>query len=132
MNEDSQILISSENRQDFSFTKFPGGGLELGEGVLDCLKREFGEELGVEIDPYEHFYTTDFFQRSAFRKEEQLISIYYKVKLIGDFQILDGQMAKDFIENHENRFYWINIKDLKEEIMTFPVDKEVVKLLSLR
>lgn len=35
--------------------KFPGGGLEYGEGVLECLHREFDEELNVKIDVIEHF-----------------------------------------------------------------------------
>ena len=61
INDDSQILLSDEYYDGAYFTKFPGGGLELGEGVLDCLKREWKEELGVEIENIRHFYTTDFF-----------------------------------------------------------------------
>jgi len=43
-------------------TKFPGGGLQFGEGTIDCIKREFREELGCEIGVLKHFYTTDYFQ----------------------------------------------------------------------
>ena len=64
INDKNQILISDERRNDFSFTKFPGGGLEFGEGTIDCLKREFIEEMNLEIEVLSHFYTTDFFVSS--------------------------------------------------------------------
>lgn len=46
--------------------KFPGGGLEWGEGIADALKREFKEELNAEIEIVRHFYTTDFFSGIGF------------------------------------------------------------------
>jgi len=41
--------------------KFPGGGVEPHEGLIEALQREFWEELQVEVRRVEHFYTTDFF-----------------------------------------------------------------------
>jgi ADP-ribose pyrophosphatase YjhB (NUDIX family) len=86
MNEINQILVVHEQINDFKFTKFPGGGLEYGEGLLDCLIREFDEETGLDIDVIEHFYTTDFFQSSAFKPNDQLISVYYKVAAKNDWR----------------------------------------------
>ena len=43
-NEDNHILISDEEEYGFQFSKFPGGGLEYGEGLIDALKRDFIEE----------------------------------------------------------------------------------------
>ena len=80
INDRQEILLSDERMGDFRFTKFPGGGLEFGEGLHDGLKREWREELGVEIEIIDHFYTTDFFQSSAFHTETQIISIYYLVR----------------------------------------------------
>ena len=31
-------------------TKFPGGGMEFGEGTIDCIKRECMEEFGEEVE----------------------------------------------------------------------------------
>ncbi|EPB65599.1 putative protein RfaE, domain II, partial [Ancylostoma ceylanicum] len=78
INEHNEVLISDEHRWGMSFTKFPGGGLEWGEGLKDCLIREFREELSINIEIGELFYCTDFFVESAFKKTDQLISIYYK------------------------------------------------------
>src|ERR1700761_2895768 len=79
MNDQDQVLISDEQEYGMRFTKFPGGGLEFGEGLIDGLKREFVEECDVEIEVIKHFYTTDFFVKSAFN-DSQVISVYYIVK----------------------------------------------------
>ncbi len=57
----SRVLISDEEEYGIRFSKFPGGGLEHGEGLIDGLKREFMEECDAAIDVLEHFYTTDFY-----------------------------------------------------------------------
>ena len=62
MNENNELLISDEYQLNMRMTKFPGGGLEFGEGTIDCMKREAIEEFGQEIEILEHYYTTDNFQ----------------------------------------------------------------------
>ncbi|HTK18679.1 MAG TPA: NUDIX domain-containing protein, partial [Mucilaginibacter sp.] len=76
INENQEILVSDEQEYGMRFTKFPGGGLEYGEGMTDGLKREFVEECNLDIEIINHFYTTDFFVKSAFN-ESQIISVYY-------------------------------------------------------
>src|SRR5260370_33919733 len=82
INESRQVLVSDEYIRGNYYTKFPGGGLELGEGTRDCLKREFKEEMDLDVQVEDHIYTTDYFQMSAFNPEDQIISIYYFVKSI--------------------------------------------------
>jgi ADP-ribose pyrophosphatase YjhB (NUDIX family) len=48
--QEKNILISDERVAGLEFSKFPGGGLEFGEGVMDCIHREAIEELGQEIE----------------------------------------------------------------------------------
>ena len=79
INDQQEVLVTDEFRFGKEMTKFPGGGLNWGEGTIDCLHRECREELGCEIRIVKHFYTTDFFQCSAFHADHQLISIYYIV-----------------------------------------------------
>ena len=75
MNENKQVLVSDEYIRGEYYTKFPGGGLEIGEGTRDCLKREFMEEMNLKVSIGEHLYTTDFFQISAFNNAHQILSI---------------------------------------------------------
>jgi len=121
---EGHILLSNESISDFSFTKLPGGGLEFGEGTMDCLKREFLEESGLKIEVKEHFYTTDFFQVSAFNEKDQVISIYYLVKSEG----LVHLRPIEPLEAGQN-FKWVDLKSLSASDFTFPIDKKLVPRL---
>ncbi len=129
-NADDEILISDEKEYGMLFSKFPGGGLEYGEGTIDGLKREFMEECNVEIEVLNHFYTTDFFLKSAF-SDAQIISIYYMVKNTAPLQLNFKQVPFDFDEGGEvlQAFRWVKIRELNVEDITFPIDQHVVKLL---
>ncbi len=130
INADNEILISDEKEYGMLFSKFPGGGLEYGEGTIDGLKREFMEECNAEIEVLSHFYTTDFFLKSAF-SDAQIISIYYMVKSIAPIKLNFKKLPFDFEEEGEvlQAFRWVKINDLKVEDITFPIDQHVVKLL---
>ena len=130
INADNEILISDEKEYGMLFSKFPGGGLEYGEGTIDGLKREFMEECDAEIEVLSHFYTTDFFLKSAF-SDAQIVSIYYAVKNVAPLNLNIKQVPFDFDEEGEvlQVFRWVKINDLKVEDITFPIDKHVVKLL---
>ena len=45
INDNKQVLVADEYIRGGMYTKFPGGGLEFGEGTRDCLKRELKEEV---------------------------------------------------------------------------------------
>ena len=133
INDQDQVLLSDEEEYGFRFSKFPGGGLEYGEGLIDALKREFVEECEAEIEVIDHLYTTDFFIKSVFN-ESQVISIYYLVKpkteLLLNFKekIFDFDAEGDILQ----AFRWKNIVDLSLEDVTFPTDQKVIELLKER
>jgi ADP-ribose pyrophosphatase YjhB (NUDIX family) len=129
--KEDQVLLSDEYFHDTYITKFPGGGLQFGEGTKDCIRREFLEELNLEIKDIHHFYTTDFFQASAFEGEKQIISIYYLVKAKGEMNFKTTNKKFDFpeIKNNIQTFRWIPVKNLTEDEMTFPIDKKAASML---
>ncbi|MDB5003943.1 MAG: hypothetical protein JWQ34_2168 [Mucilaginibacter sp.] len=130
INDDRELLISDEQEYGMQFTKFPGGGLEYGEGLIEGLKREFVEECNAEIEVINHFYTTDFFVKSAFN-DSQIISVYYVVNNLSPLNLSFKTIPFDFDGDGEilQAFRWIKLKDLKVEDFTFPTDQYVAKLL---
>ena len=128
-----RLLITDEFRLGMRMTKFPGGGLILGEGTTDCLRRECREEFGQEIRILDHFYTTDFFQPTYLLKTpQQLISIYYLMKPEFPEQIPVSGKAFDFKdEEGAQTVRWVDLKTFDEEMMTFPIDKKVLGMLKV-
>lgn len=122
-----EVLISDEYKFGLAFTKFPGGGLEFGEGVLDALKREFKEELNIEVTEASLFYVNEAFQASAFGKDEQLIAIYYLVDQFSGMLPPTTSTRFDFEEKEDQQaFRWISISDLSEKEVNFPIDKLIL------
>ncbi len=132
VNQEQEVLLTDEFRVGINMTKFPGGGLNYGESTIDCLKRECIEEFGQEVDILEHFYTTDFFVKSMLIKpEKQLVSIYYFIKPKEELRLKTVLKPFDFTQNVDGPqcFRFAKICDLKEEDVSFPIDKKVVRLL---
>jgi 8-oxo-dGTP diphosphatase len=131
INDRNQVLLSDEYVRDAYLIKFPGGGLEWGEGPADCLKREALEEFGQSIEVIDHFYTNDFFEKSMFYEESQLFSIYYLAQFNEPIKFKISTKPFDFNEtvHGSQSFRWIGIHDLELEELTFPVDRKVAQLL---
>ena len=130
INDSNEVLISDEQEYGMRFTKFPGGGLEYGEGLTDGLKREFVEECNVEVEILSHFYTTDFFVKSAFN-DSQIISVYYLVKNVTPLNLVFKTAVFDFDGEGDllQSFRWVKLSDLTADTCTFPIDQYVTDLL---
>lgn len=131
---EGHVLVADELVKGHRITKFPGGGLEFGEGTKDGLLREIREEMGVEAFAVEHFYTTDFFQESAFRPGQQIISIYYTFRVADPLAIPVSTRPFDFkqSERDEESFRWIDLSRARLEDATLPIDRVVMALLISR
>lgn len=138
INEQKQVLVTDEFIRGNYYTKFPGGGLEIGEGTRDCLKREFKEEMNLNVEVGDHIYTTDFYQRSAFNPEHQIVSIYYYVKALEEitaplrtkeFDFDERELTIYAKENEIETFRFIGWDLFSADSVTLPIDKFVVNLL---
>jgi 8-oxo-dGTP diphosphatase len=140
MRKNREILVSDEYIRGSQYTKFPGGGLEFGEGTRDCLKREFLEEMNLSVKVTDHLYTTDFFQMSAFNPEHQIISIYYRVEALEEIRAPLRTKSFDFDEaqmevyrktGETETFRFIPWLDFSAESVSLPIDKVVADLVKL-
>ena len=138
INDKKQVLVSDEFIRGSYYTKFPGGGLEFGEGTRDCLKREFKEEMDLTVEIGDHVYTTDFFQMSAFNPEHQIVSIYYfanasepiKAPLRETLFDFDEQQMKVYKETGETEtFRFVDWDEFSEDSVSLPIDKIVAGMI---
>ncbi len=138
INSEKQVLVSDEFIRGNYYTKFPGGGLELGEGTRECLKREFREEMNLQVEVGQHIYTTDHYQLSAFNPAHQIISIYYFVKALEpitapirtkEFDFDDDQLSIYKELNEIETFRFIDWDSFSANSVTLPIDKIVADIV---
>lgn len=125
-----QIVVSDELIRGNTYTKFPGGGVELGEGIADAAKREAMEELGIEVLLGRQLYVSDFFIRSAFIPTDQIISVYYEARSMpgaGDALCYHRSLRQ---QDQRESFRWVSLEDLANENFAFPADRYLVKLIT--
>mgnify|MGYP006267399229 CR=1 FL=1 len=129
--KDGKLLVTDEIRFGIKMTKLPGGGLHFGEGLANCLQREWWEELEAEIEVGDIFYVNPFLQKSAFDKADEVMALYFWVKPLAPLQVSFTTRPMDFPDNRNEQqvFRWIPIKDLKPQDFTFPVDQSLVPKL---
>ena len=134
LNERKEILLSDEYQLDMKMVKFPGGGMEQGEGTIDCLQREAMEEFGQALVNIRHYYTTDYYQPALFFKNTQLVSIYYLADFSGKIRFKVSHKPFDIPEkkNGQQSFRWVPLSQVSEEDLTFPIDRKVIRLLKTK
>ena len=141
INEQKQVLVSDELIRGSYITKFPGGGLEFGEGTRHCLQREFMEEMNLQVEIGDHIYTTDYFQLSAFNPEHQIISIYYFANALEEIKAplrvkpfdFDEEQLKVYDATKETEtFRFVDWHEFSPESVTLPIDKIVASIIKER
>lgn len=134
LNANNEVLISDEKAQSVAFTKFPGGGLEYGEGLIEALKREYIEECNLEIEVLRHVYTTDFYEKSSFN-DSQIISIYYQIQALAPIRFDIKTKPFDFSNvpgiDKEEVFRFLPIAEVKANDFTFRTDQEAWRAFKL-
>ena len=136
MNEQKEVLVSDEYIRGNYYTKFCGGGMELGEGTIDCLIREFKEEMNLSVEVIRHVYTTDIYQQSAFNKAHQIVSIYYEVEALETINVplrsqpfaFDDEQLKIYEKTQQiETFRFIPWERFSEDSVSLPLDKIAVR-----
>jgi 8-oxo-dGTP diphosphatase len=128
--EEGRVLITDELRSGTPMTKFPGGGVEAGEGLEEALIREWEEETYTKIRVGKLLYVNPFYHKSGFFVSLPLLSVYYQVHLEEPLAC-ELNTEKYFLPKETpgdwQQFRWLNLNDLATEEFTFVVDKALVE-----
>jgi 8-oxo-dGTP diphosphatase len=120
---DNRLLVSEEQHGSVFLRKFPGGGLQFGEGILQALHRELKEELNAEVENASLFSVTEDFVVSFLNNKQQVIGVHYLVELKQDYS--DEYLKNNHLEleNGHIHFKWMLLDNLTADDFTSPVDK---------
>lgn len=87
----------------------PGGGLEFGESIEECLQREFEEETGISVQVNSLQFINEFIQPPF-----HAVELYYSVNMVKGTKITgsDPEHSKD----HQllQKVEWISLDELSE------------------
>ncbi|RRA97068.1 NUDIX domain-containing protein [Paenimyroides viscosum] len=119
----NKLLTLKEPFAGNMVVKLPGGGLEFGEGTADCLKREFKEELNLELTINDAFYIQEDFVSSLAKDGRQLLTLYFfaTIKDLHNLEIIDKNIQE---------INWIPLS--ANNPFTLPVDQTVFNKLQLK
>lgn len=126
---EGKVLTSSESYKGFEFNKFPGGGVIWGEGLKNTLKREFKEELSLDIEVGDLLYLNTHFLPSKFDEKDQLQIFYFKVI---PTNAPEWMLAKsEFVANEDDiTFRWLSVDEDLISHFSLPLDIELCKKLT--
>ena len=130
INNSKQVLVSAERFNGIPIIKFPGGGVEWGEGLQEALIREFKEELKISIGVKENIYFNDFPVESVIDKRYQVQAFFYHVEPLEPMRFSTVLSLKPPEKNTEN-FIWVDLKNLSEVLFTYEIEKEAAKALRI-
>lgn len=122
-NEKQQVLVSYEHFKGVDLVKFAGGGVELGEGIVAALHREFREECGINITIQEHLYTTENLIISTFKPHVQVIGVYYWITTSDP---IDHQLLPDI------RTIWQDIAQVPDNYFSYEGEELAFRALKKR
>ena len=118
---DGKILLSHELNTGVYMT--PGGGLEEGETLEDCCRREVREETGYDVEPLYQFLRIN-----EYSFETMYVSNYFVCEVTGEGK----QMLTEIEVEHGIVPEWVSIEDALTIFGTFDEKTPDVRSLYIR
>ncbi|MFH0805576.1 MAG: NUDIX domain-containing protein [Patescibacteria group bacterium] len=115
-NKDSFLILKttdSDQNNNLSGWETPGGRLEVGEDIVNGLKREIKEETGLSVKilfPFNAF-------SANVGQEDSIVGINYLAEYSG------GEIRID--TNEHSSYQWINISNIKKLKDSIGLQKEI-------
>jgi len=119
---EKKILMGCRLANDGAFGshwEFPGGKREEGEKDEEALKREFKEELGVEVTE------TKFFQRILWQYPEKTVELMFYFVKLSSLNVSDYQL-----DSH-SELKWVT-KEEALSLKVLPANLELIKQIPVK
>ncbi len=117
INDKNEILLGYSNNT----YQFPGGHLEFGETIKDCLKREIKEETGMDVNikDLDPFMSIKYFSKNYFNTGKNRCNrlYYFVVKTNNKINLDETNYTKEEIAGNYTLKY-INLKDVEQELLS--------------
>lgn len=112
-NEQGQILIDRRRPDGLlgGLWEFPGGKIEPGESIEDCIKREIQEEIGIEIEVGDRLMTID----HAYTHYRVTLNVHHCRYISGEPQPIECDEVR-----------WVTVNELDQ----FPFPKANVQIIA--
>lgn len=106
LNDKNEVLMMKRQGSHGAGTWAPPGGkLEMGESIHDCLKRETKEEVDVEIGDIEFIGVTN----DIFSQDKHYITVFYKsLNWSGEPKIMEPDKCAEI--------GWFNVHNLPQPL----------------
>ncbi len=79
LRQGDQVLLVRHHKQGMKYWLLPGGGLEIGETIEECARRELKEETQLDIDVGDFLFMNESIPPDHHR---HVVNLYYEGKII--------------------------------------------------
>ncbi|MGB2965018.1 MAG: NUDIX domain-containing protein [Anaerolineales bacterium] len=107
-NPEGKLLLVKTHKWKGKYT-IPGGHVELGETLVDALKREVAEETGLEVVNHEFLCYQEFIYDPSFWEQRHFIFFDFIVQA-NDQEVQLNDEAQEYL--------WVDLKDA----YSYPID----------
>lgn len=116
INEGRLLMVLQGKENEEKRWSVPSGGLEEGETLRECCKREVWEETGYEVEVGKHLYTKWGIEGSI-----STMIHYYDVQLLG------GKATLQDPDQLIHKIEWMSVQELKNLPLGFPEDQSILE-----
>jgi 8-oxo-dGTP diphosphatase len=109
--KDQLLMVNHIGITTGDFWAAPGGGIQFGESANDCLKREFLEETGLEIEVCDFLFACEFINQPL-----HAIELFFVVKKLGGQLVTgkDPESGSNQIITNVRFMEWSKIKTIEK------------------
>ncbi|WP_276495769.1 NUDIX domain-containing protein [Pontibacter litorisediminis] len=108
--QDDKLLLVRHGRTmgNDAFWAPPGGGVEFGESMQQCLKREFKEETGLEIEVSRFLFVNEFLQPPL-----HAVEFFFEVKAVGGSMKTGSDPEAEAGNQLIEHLQWLTVKEIQ-------------------